>query len=153
MSAETEKKGAKARIYIVDDHPVVRSGLADLINQESDMMVCGEAESAEDTLREIKAASPSLAIVDLSLRGSNGLELIKSLRARDPELPILVLSMHDEGVFSERALHAGARGFIMKNARMGELQTAIRQVLAGKVYLSSPMTERLVEGAAQKKGT
>jgi DNA-binding NarL/FixJ family response regulator len=144
--------GEKARIYLVDDHPVVRSGLADVINQETDMMVCGEAESAEDALREIKAAEPSLAVIDLSLRGTSGLELIKRLKARDPKLPILVLSMHDESVFAQRALHAGALGFIMKDAITGQIQTAIRQVLAGKVFLSAPMTERFLLGASGKKG-
>jgi DNA-binding NarL/FixJ family response regulator len=149
MSTDT---GGKARIYLVDDHPVVRSGLADVINQETDMMVCGEAESAEDALREIKAAEPSLAIIDLSLGGTNGLDLIKRLKARDPKLPILVLSMHDESVFAQRALHAGALGFIMKDAITGQIQTAIRQVLAGKVFLSTPMTERLLQSVSRRKG-
>lgn len=152
MSTDAARGNTKARIFVVDDHPVVRSGLADVINQETDMMVCGEAESAEDALREMREAAPDLAIIDLSLRGTSGLELIKSLKARDPELPVLVLSMHDESVFAERALHAGALGYIMKDAMMGQIQTAIRQVLAGKVFLSAPMTEQVVRGASRKRG-
>lgn len=143
------KKAAKSRIYVVDDHPVVRSGLADIINQETDMLVIGEAESAEDALREIPKVEPHLVIVDLSLKETSGLELIKALRIRHPEVLVLVLSMHDESVFAERAIHAGARGFIMKNSVMGEVQEAIRQVLRGKIYLSADMTERMVEIAAK----
>ncbi len=143
------KKAAKSRIYVVDDHPVVRSGLADIINQETDMLVIGEAESAEDALREIPKVEPHLVIVDLSLKETSGLELIKALTIRHPEVLVLVLSMHDESVFAERAIHAGARGFIMKNSVMGEVQEAIRQVLRGKIYLSADMTERMVEIAAK----
>ena len=154
MAGDTGKKIPKARIYVVDDHPVVRSGLAELINQETDMLVCGEAESAEEALRDIPAKSPHLAIVDLTLKEASGLELIKALKARHPELPTLVLSMHDESVFAERAMRAGARGFLMKNSMMDQIQVAIRLVLKGQVYLSPAMTQRMVEVVAggRKRG-
>jgi DNA-binding NarL/FixJ family response regulator len=150
MAGES-KKPAKARIYVVDDHPVVRSGLADIINQELDMLVAGEAESAEDALRDIPRVGPHLVIVDLTLKEASGLELIKALKIRHPGMLVLVLSMHDESVFAERALRAGARGYLMKNSMMGEIQGAIRQVLDGKVYLSAAMTQRMMEVVSKGK--
>jgi len=151
MASDTGKRTAKARIYVVDDHPVVRSGLAELINQETDMLVCGEAESAEEALRDIPQKGPHLAIVDLTLKEASGLELIKALKARHPELPTLVLSMHDESVFAERAMRAGARGFLMKNSMMDQIQVAIRLVLKGQLYLSPEMTQRMVAVVAGGK--
>jgi DNA-binding NarL/FixJ family response regulator len=149
--ASEAKKPAKSRIYVVDDHPVVRSGLADIINQELDMLVAGEAESAEDALRDIPKVAPHLVIVDLTLKEASGLELIKALKIRHPEMLVLVLSMHDESVFAERAIRAGARGYLMKNSMMGEIQGAIRQVLGGKIYLSAEMTQRMVEVVSKGK--
>jgi DNA-binding NarL/FixJ family response regulator len=146
------KKSAAARIFLVDDHPVVRSGLVELINQEKDMVVCGEASSAEEALGKISQEVPDLVVVDLSLEGTSGLELLKSLKIRDESLPVLVLSMHDETLYAERALRAGAKGYLMKNAPLGQLQQAIREVLAGRVHLSPRMTEQILHSLSGPSG-
>ena len=140
-----DPKKVKARIFLVDDHPVVRKGMAEFIDLEEDLTICGEAGSAEEALREIAARKPDLAIVDLSLGGTSGLDLLKDLRIRHPDLPVLVLSMHDEALYAERALRAGARGYIMKGMNLEELKGAIRRVLEGKVYLSAGMEARVLE--------
>lgn len=145
----TPKKGKKARIFLVDDHPVVRSGLADLINQESDLAVCGEGTSAEEALQRIGETSPDLVVVDLSLEGTSGLELVKSLKVRYPGLPSLVLSMHEETVYAERAIRAGALGYVMKNAPLGDLQAAIRSALDGNIHLSPKMTAQILQKVAK----
>lgn len=131
-------------VIIVDDHPIVRQGLAQLIDQEPDLHVCGQAEDAHDAMRIIKAKSPDLAIVDLSLKETSGMELIKDVKIQYPHLPVLTLSMHDEAVYAERALRAGAKGYIMKQEATEKVITAIRQVLAGKVYISDGMAARMV---------
>jgi DNA-binding NarL/FixJ family response regulator len=131
---------AKARLVVVDDHPLFRERLCQLINSEPGMEICGEAESAPEALRIIRETSPDLAIVDLKLKTSSGLELIKSIRALSMHLPVLVLSMHDESLYAERALRAGATGYIAKNQEAGEVLLAVRSVLAGKTYLSEEMT-------------
>src|SRR5688572_4875565 len=105
---------APARVYLVEDHPIVRLGIHQLIDAEPGLSVCGESETAEQALPQLRAKSPDLVIVDLRLRGSGGLQLIRALHDIDPSLPVLVLSMHDEALFAERALKAGARGYIMK---------------------------------------
>jgi len=131
-------------VIIVDDHPIVRQGLAQLIDQEPDLHVCGQAEDAHEAMRIIKAESPDLAIVDLSLKETSGMELIKDAKIQYPHLPVLTLSMHDEAVYAERALRAGAKGYIMKQEATEKVITAIRQVLAGKVYISDGMAARMV---------
>src|ERR1700761_2279621 len=113
MSPESS---SKAGLVIVDDHPMVRERLADLINKESDLFVCGDAGNIREGLALIKSKAPALAIVDISLRGSSGLELVKDLRSADNQTPVLVLSMHDEALYAERALRAGAQGYITKHA-------------------------------------
>src|ERR1700757_607597 len=105
----------RTRVFIVDDHPIVRQGLAQMINQEADLTVCGEAEDAQNALNAVAELHPDLVLVDLSLKGGSGLELIKALRSRQNALPVLVVSMHDESLYVERALRAGARGYIMKH--------------------------------------
>jgi len=130
------KPSTATRVYLVDDHPLVREWLANLVDQQLDLMVCGEAGNAADALASIPAAQPHVAIVDLSLEGRSGLELIKDLKLRCPDVAILVLSMHDEAVFAERALRAGARGYIMKREVTQNVILAIRQVQAGRLYLS-----------------
>jgi len=136
--------GQAARVLVVDDHPVVRQGLRLLIDHEPDLEVCAEAETAADALQAVAAHGPDVAIVDLSLKGASGLGLIKDLRVRHADLPVLVLSMSDEGVYAERALRAGARGYLMKEAATDEVLTALRRVLDGGVYLSDAMASRLL---------
>ena len=132
------------RVLIVDDHPVVRRGLAQVLDGTEDLEACGEAESAADALKAVAERDPDIAVVDLTLKGKGGLELVKDLHTRHPDLPVLVLSMHDESLYAERALRAGARGYIMKDGRMDDVVTALRQVLDGRVYLSQHMTSRLL---------
>lgn len=137
-------KQAKARIVIVDDHPIVREHLAQLINQATDMTVCGQAADAPQALKVIDATKPDMAIVDLSLQNSPGLDLIKDIRATHPRLPVLVLSMHDESRYAERALRAGAKGYIMKQEATEQIMTAIRRVLSGEIFVSESLAEAMV---------
>ena len=127
-------------MVIVDDHPMFRERLSELINHELDMEVCGEADDAQDAIRLIRETSPDLAIVDITLKGSSGLELVKSIKALSIVVPILVLSMHDESLYAERALRAGATGYITKSQATEEVLLAIRRVLSGEIYLSEKMT-------------
>lgn len=139
----------RRRILIVDDHAIVRLGMRQLIAMEPDLSICGEADSAEQALRLVRATTPDLAIVDLSLGTTHGLELVRHLHDALPDLPVLVLSMHDEGLFAERALRAGARGYIMKKGAIDGLIHAIRQVLAGKVFASEHVSQDLLAGLAR----
>ena len=141
-------QGPQSGIIIVDDHPVVRQGLAQLINQEADLHVCGQAEDAHEAVRAIKELAPDMVIVDISLRDTSGMDLIKDIKVRHPDLPILTLSMHDEAVYAERALRAGARGYIMKQEATERVVTAIRCVLAGNVYVSERMAAKMVSKLA-----
>lgn len=154
--SSTEPRG-KRTILIVDDHPIVRQGLAQLINQETDLVVCGQAEDAHDAILAIRKYDPDLVIVDISLKDTSGVELIKDLKVQYPDLPVLTLSMHDEAVYGERALRAGARGYIMKQEATEKVVTAIRRVLAGEVYVSdgmaAQMVSKLVGGANKKPGS
>ncbi len=134
------------RVLLVDDHPIVRDGLARMIASQPDLQVSGEADGAEDALRLVADDPPDLAVVDLFLEGMSGLDLIKLLRERRPELPVLVLSMHDESVYAERALRAGARGYVMKQVASRTILEAIRTVLRGDVFLSGNQSARS-EGA------
>jgi DNA-binding NarL/FixJ family response regulator len=130
---------------IVDDHPIVRLGIRQMLSAERDLEVCGEAESADAAKEMIVAARPDLAIVDLSLAKGNGLELIRSLRELAPTLRVLVLSMHDEALFAERVLRAGARGYIMKGEAITGLVGAIREVLSDRIYVSSHVAQAVLE--------
>jgi DNA-binding NarL/FixJ family response regulator len=132
------------RIVIVDDHPIVRKGLTELINHEPGMVVCGESDTADGGLARIREDRPAIAIVDLSLGMDSGLQLVKTLNALLPDVKILILSMHDETLHAERALAAGASGYIMKHAAMQNLIGAIRCVASGKTYVSPEMSERIV---------
>jgi DNA-binding NarL/FixJ family response regulator len=136
----TEKK-----IFLVDDHPMMREGLAQLIAQESDLAVCGEAEDATEALDRIEELEPDLALVDITLRSTNGLELIKDLRIRAPQMAILVISMHDESLYAERVLRAGGRGYIMKQEGGKKLMEAIRHVLNGKTYVSDKISAKILD--------
>jgi DNA-binding NarL/FixJ family response regulator len=133
------------RILIVDDHPMMRQGLAQLIGAEKDLSICGESENAEHALDAINSLKPDLVIADISLPGKNGLELIKDFHAIQPDLPILVISMHDESLYAERVLRAGGRGYIMKQEGGKKLMQAIRQVLEGKIYVSEKMSADILE--------
>jgi DNA-binding NarL/FixJ family response regulator len=134
----------RARIVIVEDHPMFREQLAHLINREADLVVCGEADNVRDGLALITQLQPQLAIVDLTLKGASGLELLKDLRARSLNVLTLVLSMHDESLYAERALRAGARGYITKHEASAKVMIAIRQVLAGELYLEPRFMSRIV---------
>ena len=134
------------RILIVDDHPLVRTGFAQLIGDCPDLEVCGEAADMAEALRLIDSDCPDLAIIDLSLAGGSGLDLIERIKSRNLNVLMLVASMHDETLYAERVLAAGARGYINKQEAQESIIRAIRQVLAGKVYLSQAMTERLLSG-------
>ena len=136
----------KERVVIVDDHPLFRERLCELINHELDMKVCGEAEDAQQAIEIIRSTSPELAIVDITLKGSSGLELIKNIRALPACVPVLVLSMHDESLYAERALRSGASGYITKHESADNVLLAIRRVLAGEVYLSGTLTSVFLKG-------
>jgi len=145
MRANTAGKSArKHRVFLVEDHPVTREGFAQLINYQPDLAVCGQAGTAAKAITGIDVLKPGLVIVDISLAESSGLELIKQLKTRYPLLRMLVLSMHDEALYAERALRAGARGYVMKQAPTTEVMNAIRTVLRGDLYLSEAMRTRLV---------
>jgi DNA-binding NarL/FixJ family response regulator len=135
----------RKRILIVDDHPMMRQGLAQLIGAETDLVVCGEAENAEQALGNVNSLKPDLVLADISLPGKNGLELIKDFQAIQPGLPILIISMHDESLYAERVLRAGGRGYIMKQEGGKKLMHAIRQVLDGKIFVSEKMSSEILE--------
>ena len=145
MPAATTEPGllASKAILIVDDHPMLRRGLATLIESESDLVVCGEVASCAAALDAIREQSPDLVMVDLSLEGSDGLDLIKQMKARHPEIPALVLSMYDEALYAERALRAGARGYVTKQQLDDTVLVAIRRLLGGEMYLSSKLERQL----------
>jgi len=148
-TAKTPPKG-KHRIFIVDDHPIFRQGLAQLINQESDLCVCGEADDYQGALRAVAELNPDMVIVDITLKDMSGIDLIKEVRKLNRGIIMLVISMHDESLYAERALRAGARGYVMKQEASESIVQAIRQVRIGGIYVSPRMTEqmlsRFVEG-------
>lgn len=134
----------KNRIYLVDDHPVVRQGYTAIIDRDDDFEVCGEADTALKALEEIPDLHPDLVIVDLTMEGMNGIELIKRLRSEGQEFPVLVISIHDEDLYAVRALHAGADGYIMKAQTSSTLLEAIRSVLDGEVYVSEGIMQQML---------
>lgn len=138
------KSPAKRRILLVDDHPITRQGVGVLINQESDLEVIGEADSAPAAIAFLEKQPVDLAIIDITLKTTNGVELMKHIRVLAPDLPVLVMSMHDESIYAERAMRAGARGYIMKQEASSKVLTAIRTVLTGELYLSDRMKERML---------
>jgi DNA-binding NarL/FixJ family response regulator len=140
------------RIVIVDDHPLFRKGLEELIHSDGTFAVCGEAGNASEGIDVIRKLNPNLVIVDLSLPGANGIELIKNIRAEFPKLPILVLSMHDESLYALRALRAGAEGYVMKHEAMANVIQAIREVFNGRPYLSPAMAAQVITRFAQGPG-
>ena len=143
--------GAKKKVLLVDDHPFMRAGLGQLIERQPDLMVAGEAGNPAEALRELAKARPDLVLTDITMPGRSGLEFIKDLHAQDPNLLILVVSMHDEAIYAERALRAGARGYIMKEAGGENLLAAIRQVLRGEVYVSPRMSARILDNLSSRR--
>jgi DNA-binding NarL/FixJ family response regulator len=135
----------RSRVLVVDDHPMTRYGIVRLIEQEPDLVVCGEAENASRALAAVRAFKPQVVLADLTMPGGEGLEFIKNVRSLHPEIAVLVVSMHDEALYAERALRAGARGYIMKNEGGEKLVEAIRQVLQGKTYVSENMSGKVLE--------
>jgi DNA-binding NarL/FixJ family response regulator len=145
---QTGLRKGKIKVLLVDDHPILRKGLGQLINHESDMMICGEAEDSPKAFELVGTLSPDVMVVDVSLKGGNGIELIKNVKARYPELPILVLSMHDESLYAERALRAGSLGYIMKEEAIEQVLVAIRRVITGEIFLSDKMKSRMLQQLA-----
>jgi DNA-binding NarL/FixJ family response regulator len=135
----------KARIIIVEDHPIVRRGLKQLIEMEADLNVCAEAEDAVTALQRVKELKPNLVIIDISLKAGSGLELIKDVNALFPNMPVLVVSMHDESFYAERVIRAGALGYIMKSEAYQNIMQAVRKVLAGEIYLSNEIRNRIIK--------
>ncbi len=153
MSKKNIVAAKKKSILIVDDHPMMRQGLAQLIGAEPDLRVGGEAQNAEEALDAVKTLKPDLVLADITLPGKNGLELIKDFQAWEPSLPILVISMHDESLYAERVLRAGGRGYVMKQEGGKKLMEAIRQVLEGKIYVSEKMSALILEIFSGRRGS
>jgi DNA-binding NarL/FixJ family response regulator len=142
MSLSKDNK-QKNRVFLVDDHPLVREWLTNLVNQQPDLQVCGEAETAADALRGIEATKPKLAIIDISLNAASGLELVKDLCLQHPSVAPLVLSMHEEELYAERAMRAGARGYVRKRETSKNILAAIRRVLEGGIYVSEKLSNEM----------
>lgn len=151
MSSLEPKPVKGCKVLLVEDHPMFREHLGQLINRELGMAVCGEADNIKDAMRLIQKNQPDIAIVDITLRGSSGLELLKDIKAQGLNINVLVLSMHDEELYAERALRAGAKGYITKNEASTEVVKAIRCVIQGEVYASKQMTARLLERMTHRR--
>jgi DNA-binding NarL/FixJ family response regulator len=141
----------KKRVLIVDDHPIVRDGLITIIDHDKDLTVCGEADEPQEALKAISELRPDVVIVDITLKNSDGIELTKSIKARYPRLPVIVLSIHDESVYAERALRAGAQAYLMKEVVSDNIVTAIRTVLSGEIYVSNTMGKKMLRKLAAGK--
>lgn len=145
MNTVAKNAGATPRrVFVVDDHPLIREGLAAQLANQPNMVLCGEAEDVAEAIARTAEAEPDLVIVDISLKNGNGIDLVKRLKAKDPSLVILVWSMHPENLYAERALRAGARGYVSKSKSANEIMEAVQTVLDGKTYLSPEMSEKLL---------
>ena len=144
----TAPEARKTKILVVDDHPIVRERLAELIAQEPDLIVCGEAEDSNQAIKAARELQPDLAIVDITLKDTYGIELIKHLKEILPNLPVLVLSMHDESLYGERALRAGAKGYLTKQEATKKVIPAIRRILAGDIYVSEQLAATILQKVA-----
>jgi len=153
MTRPAQEKSKPRRLLIVDDHPMTRDGLKHLIDREPDLEVAWEAENAAQALETVVKVRPDLALVDITLPDKNGIDLIKDFKAVCPELPVLVISMHDESLYAERALRAGARGYITKQEGGAKLMQAIRQVLSGQIYVDGKTAARIVEIFSGQRST
>lgn len=144
----------KTQVLLVDDHPVVRDGLTTIINHERDLNVCGEADDAYEALKAVTELKPDVVVVDISLKSSDGIELTKSIKARHPTLSVIVLSVHDESLYAERSLLAGAQAYLMKDAVSENIVKAIRTVLSGEIYVSNTVSKKFLHKiAGDKAGT
>ena len=150
---KSQHPAVKKRILVVDDHPIVRQGLALMVNREADLVVCGEAEDATGAMLVVASARPDILIVDISLNGPDGLDLLKNIRTTHPTLPVLILSMHDELIYAERALRAGANGYIMKQEATEKVLVAIRRILNGEIYVSDRVANKLLQHYITGAGT
>ncbi len=150
-SKKSTQANAQTRILIVDDHPMMRQGLAQLVNNEPDLAVCCEVENAYQALAAIDKDRPNLVLADITLPDKSGIELIKDIQALHPGLAVLVISMHDESLYTERVLRAGGRGYIMKQEGGKKLMEAIRQVLSGQIYVSEKMSARILESFSGRR--
>ena len=142
----------KRRVLLVDDHPIVRQGLAELINRQKNLVVCGETGSGREAPELARRLNPDLAVIDVSLKDASGIQLLKTLKLQHPRLPLLVLSMHEEGLYAERALRAGAMGYIMKQEASEIILKAIQSALQGEIYLSDHIKEKLLHHLVEGKG-
>ncbi|GAC1620636.1 MAG: response regulator transcription factor [Candidatus Acidiferrum sp.] len=156
-NSQISSQTKKCRVLLVDDHPIVRQGLALLIDREPDLSVCGEAEGAHSAFHAIATLCPDMVVLDISLSGPDGLDVLKEIRMKTANLPVLILSMHDESIYAERAMRAGANGYIMKQEATEKVLVAIRRILQGEVYLSDRLTntmlQQFVHGASPVKGS
>ena len=156
MSIASKSQGravTKKRIMVVDDHPIVRQGLALLINQEADLVVCGEAEDATGAMHVLASSRPDIVILDISLNGPDGIDALKNIRIAHPTLPVLILSMHDESIYAERALRAGANGYIMKQEATQNVLVAVRRILSGEIYVSARIANQMLRHYITGSGT
>jgi DNA-binding NarL/FixJ family response regulator len=144
MSFSTLSPSPKRSVLVVDDHPIVREGMTLLINREPDLIVCAAVEESNAALEAVKALKPDIAIIDISLPGRDGLDLLKMIRAQVPHLPVLILSMHAESTYAERALRAGANGYIMKQEATDKVLVAVRRILSGEIYVSDEIANRML---------
>src|SRR5512147_1192726 len=145
QAKQNQVKDNRTRILLVDDHAVVRYGIAQLVNQQSDLVVCGEEENANNALSAIGKLKPDLVLADISLKDSSGLELMRNIKAQYPGLPVLVVSIHDESVYAEIAFRAGALGYLMKQEALEKILTAIRRVLSGAIYVSDVLAAKMLK--------
>ena len=150
--ASSETQVQKSRVFVVDDHPLVREGLANLINAQDDLVVCGEAENSAKAIAGMVKTQPDVALIDISLQNESGLELVKDLAVQFPKVALIVLSMHDETLYAERALRAGARGYVMKREASNSVLASIHRVLEGDVFVSERVANRIaIKAAARRK--
>ncbi len=147
-----ERQTTPARVLVADDHPIVRLGVRQMLGNEPDLSVCAEVTTPEATLQALQTEHPDIAVIDLSFGELNGLALIRRMHEIAPQVPVLVLSMHDEALFADRALKAGAKGYIMKHEAITSLVSAIRCVLSGRIYVSDQMAQQALEGIRQNRG-
>ncbi len=143
---------AKLKVLLVDDHPITRQGMKALVNQQPNLEVCGEADNAPYAIELVGKLQPDLAIVDIALKTTNGIELTKNIKVQAPNLPVLIVSMHDEGLYAERALRAGAMGYLMKQEASDKIVVAINRLLQGEIYLSDKIKEKMLHRFVNKKG-
>ena len=153
MTTKKKIAPAKKKVLVVDDHPMMRQGLTQLINFEPDLIVCGEAENAHQALAAVGTLKPDLVLADITMPGKNGLEFIKDVHAMYPGTAVLAVSMHDESIYAERVLRAGGRGYIMKQEGGKKLMHAIRQVLNGEIYVSEKMAAKILEIFSGRRAT